>query len=38
MSLPVVIRPEAEQDLLSARDWYDQQRFGLGDEFTAEVT
>lgn len=34
---PVVLRPEAEQDLVSARDWYDQQRPGLGDELLAEV-
>jgi plasmid stabilization system protein ParE len=27
------LRPEAERDLASARDWYDQQRGGLGDEF-----
>ena len=27
------LRPEAEQDLATARDWYDQQRAGLGDEF-----
>ena len=27
------LRPEAGQDLASARDWYDQQRAGLGDEF-----
>lgn len=36
--LPVILRPEAERDLISARDWYDQQRAGLGDEFTAEVS
>lgn len=36
--LPVILRPEAEQDLISARDWYDQQRAGLGDEFVAEVS
>ncbi len=36
MSLPLVFRPEAEQDLISARDWYDRQRAGLGDEFTAQ--
>jgi hypothetical protein len=27
------LRPEAEQDLAAERDWYDQQRAGLGDEF-----
>ena len=30
MNLPLVLRPEAEADLLAARDWYDQQRAGLG--------
>jgi plasmid stabilization system protein ParE len=34
MNLPVVLRPEAELDLISARDWYDRRRPGLGDEFT----
>ncbi len=38
MSIPVVLRPEAEQDLLSARDWYDRQRVGFGDEFSAQVS
>ena len=27
------LRPEAERDLAAARDWYDQQRAGLGDDF-----
>ena len=27
------LRPEAEQDLAAARDWYDQKQVGLGDEF-----
>jgi|GEM_PF-2741884 len=31
MSLPVVLRPEAQDDLLAARDWYERQRAGLGD-------
>lgn len=38
MSLPVVLRPEAEQDLISARDWYDRQRVGLGDTFSDQVS
>ena len=38
VKLPVILRPEAERDLLAARDWYDQQRAGLGDEFAAEVS
>ena len=33
MSLNVVLRPEAANDLLSAREWYELQRPGLGDEF-----
>ena len=33
MSLAFVIRPEAESDLAGAKDWYDQHRPGLGDEF-----
>lgn len=34
MSLPLVVRPEAQADLLAARDWYEQQRPGLGDDFS----
>lgn len=37
MTPPVILRPEAEEDLASARDWYDCQRDGLGDDFVAEV-
>lgn len=37
MSLPIVLRPEAQDDLLEARDWYDQQRAGLGNAFAAAV-
>lgn len=33
MSLPIVFRPEAETDVLEARDWYEQQRPGLGAQF-----
>ncbi|MCI0461367.1 MAG: type II toxin-antitoxin system RelE/ParE family toxin [Gemmataceae bacterium] len=33
MSLPVLLRPEAEQDVESARDWYEQQQAGLGQAF-----
>jgi hypothetical protein len=29
----VSTRPEADTDLREARDWYEQQRPGLGDEF-----
>lgn len=33
MSLPLIVNPEAEQDLADAKAWYDGQRDGLGDEF-----
>jgi plasmid stabilization system protein ParE len=38
MSMPIVLRPEVEQDLRSARDWYDVRRDGLGDEFSMQVS
>lgn len=37
MSLPVVLRPEAEADLVAARNWYERQRAGLGDAFIETV-
>ncbi|MGD9636361.1 MAG: type II toxin-antitoxin system RelE/ParE family toxin [Pirellulales bacterium] len=33
MTLPVVYRPEAESDVLEARDYYERQRANLGDRF-----
>ena len=33
----LLVRPEAENDLAAARDWYDRKRFGLGDEFLDEL-
>jgi toxin ParE1/3/4 len=33
----VVIRPRAESDLREARDWYEDRRKGLGQEFLAEI-
>ncbi len=38
MTFTVVLRPEAEQDLVSARNWYNQQHSGLGDEFSTAVS
>jgi plasmid stabilization system protein ParE len=32
-----ILRPEAEQDLANACDWYDQQHPGLGDELLGEI-
>ncbi len=34
----LLVRTGAEADLVSARDWYEQQRLGLGGEFLDEVT
>ncbi len=38
MTRPLFLRPEAEQDLAAARDWYDQKRAALGDEFLSAVS
>ncbi len=35
MSLPVAVRPDAQSDLLDARDWYECQSPGLGGAFIA---
>ena len=37
MSLDVVFRPQAEDEVLEVRRWYDGRRGGLGDEFAAAV-
>ncbi len=37
MSVPLMVRDEAEEDLASTRDWYDRQRQGLGDDFLDAV-
>jgi plasmid stabilization system protein ParE len=37
MSWPVLLNAEAEKDLTAARDWYDQKRPQLGDEFLDEI-
>ena len=36
MSWLLLVREEAERDLEAARDWYEHQRPGLGDEFLDE--
>lgn len=33
MNWLVLVRPEAERDMVAARDWYEGKRAGLGDEF-----
>ena len=37
MSLPVLIRPEAEADLAEACQWYEEQRPGLAERFLLSV-
>ncbi len=37
MSLPLIVRPAAEEDLTDARDWYNRMRESLGREFLAAV-
>ena len=31
--MPVLFRPEAREDVIQARDWYERQAPGLGSEF-----
>jgi len=38
MSWRVVVRPEVEQDLIAAADWYDSEQSGLGNDFISEVS
>ena len=33
MSRPVILLPDAEEDVFLGKAWYDKQRIGLGDEF-----
>jgi len=35
--LPLYLRPEAEADLIANRDWYEQRREDLGEEFVTAV-
>ena len=37
MTPRLVLRPQAEAELLHARDWYEEQRAGLGGAFAKEV-
>ncbi len=37
MNLHIVVRPQAQVELLAARDWYEARRPGLGLEFVGEV-
>src|SRR2546429_158123 len=37
MKWKVVSRPQAENDMLEAAEWYETRRAGLGDEFIDEI-
>lgn len=37
MALDVVFRPQAEDDALEVRQWYESKRLGLGQEFGREL-
>lgn len=37
MKYEIIIRPEAEQDLLEAFEWYESRRKGLGHDFLLQV-
>jgi plasmid stabilization system protein ParE len=37
MAANLVVAPEAEQDISEAYAWYENQRFGLGEEFLTSV-
>lgn len=37
MSLALIVRPAAEQDMAEVRDWYEGLRPGLGGEFLAVI-
>ena len=37
MSLPIVLRTEAEEEFNEAFDWYEKRKIGLGVAFTAKI-
>ncbi len=37
MSKPVIVRPEADRDILETRDWYEERLEGLGFRFASRV-
>ena len=37
MTRRLVVRPQAQSEILEARHWYDQQQAGLGEQFALEV-
>lgn len=37
MTKPIQVEPEAREDYLSAQDWYESQRRGLGEDYLTAV-
>jgi len=37
MTHPLIVRPEAEQDIDEGHDWYEKQRIGLGADFLTAI-
>ena len=37
MAVDLILAPEVEEDLAAAYDWYESQRLGLGEDFSARV-
>jgi plasmid stabilization system protein ParE len=37
MNRPLLVRPKAERDVAEARDWYEKEQEGLGDQFLTAV-
>jgi plasmid stabilization system protein ParE len=37
VSARVVVRPDAQAEIAAARDWYEERRSALGDEFLGEL-
>lgn len=37
MSLPLIVRPDAESDIESIREWLDSQQSGLGNQFASRL-
>ena len=37
MSFTLIVKPEAEEDLQAAYDWYEEQQSGLGESFLHQI-
>jgi plasmid stabilization system protein ParE len=37
MNYKIIVQPEAQTDITESWIWYEEQRFGLGEEFISEL-